>query len=171
MATAAKKRTKAKPRRAYRWKVGKRFRVSAAVVGATIEEIRRRDGSVTPAAFVEEVRDPRHPAHRAIDWDREQAARKWWEYQARVLINSVRVVVQTDGEPDQEQVAFVSVTTRESGRAYLSTSAVMNDEEYREESLADALAALQGWRRRYAHLRELSEVFAVVDRVAKKKAA
>ncbi len=162
----AKTKTRKPTAARYRWKPGKRFRVSATVVGATIETIRRRDGSVTPAAFVEEVRTPGHPAHRAIDWDRNTAAQKWWEHQARVLINSVRVVVQVD-DAEEERVAFISVTTRETGRAYLSTSAVMNDEQYREESLADAIASLAGWRRRYAHLQELSEVFAVVDRVTK----
>lgn len=162
----AKKKAKSKARKQvavrWAWRSGGRFAVRAEVAGASLDAIRRRDGSITPAAVVDAARDPDHPLHRAFDWDDGSASQKYRLLQARQLINSVRVVRDVGGPG---QTAFVSVTVRETGRGYLPASVVMGDAEYRAESLAEALAALRGWRTRYAHLTELAEVFRVADRV------
>lgn len=173
MATKTKAQKKRAPAKtgSYRWRAGSRFPVKASVAAAELARIRRSSGgSVTPANVVDAARDPDHPLHPCFEWDDTSAAERWRQQQARVLINSVRVVVEEVKGPAQ-QVAFVSVNVRDQGRAYLPTSVVMSDDEYRAESLADALAALQGWRQRYRHLSELAEVFAVIDAVQKKKAA
>jgi hypothetical protein len=159
----------------YRWKPGYRSRVRADVAGKAIEDVRRRNGGVvTPAVLVEAARAPRHPLHRAFEWDDDAAAEKYREWQARSMLNSIRVVIEDNGQ-EQRQVVFVSVKTREVGRAYIPTSVVVSDVDYRAQALAEAFAALEGWRRRYRHLTELAEVFEAADRararVAKKKVA
>ena len=159
MATATKRKTRAGK---YRWAKGKRFRVPAAVAGTAVEAIRRRDGACTPAVLVAEAASPHHPLHTAFCWDDDIAAQRWREHTARNLINSIRITVSTDDGPE-ERVAFVSVTTRDNGKAYLPIHAVMSDCDYRAEAVAEALAALDGWRRRYGHLRALARIFDAID--------
>ena len=165
----ARAKAKAKPprkrgdRATYQWKAGTRFAVRAAAAGAAIEQIRRRNGGqVTPAAVVDAARDPAHPLHPAFVWDDTEAAERYRQHQARVLVNSIRVVVTGGGV--ERRTAYVSVQVREGGRAYLPTSVALSDEEYRAQALAEALASLRGWRERYRHLTELADVFAAIDR-------
>lgn len=159
-----------RPAARYSWKPGSRFRVKASVAGAALDALRARTGGgLTPAAVVEAASSPRHPLHPCFVWDDTEAARKWRDLQARNLINSVRVVV-AGGEAAGPRVAYVSVAVREGGRNYLPAAAVMGDDEYRAASLAEAVAALRGWRVRYGHLRELADVFAAADRVVRKAA-
>ena len=167
----AKAKVKAKPGRrrgdrvTYRWKEGTRFAVRADAAGAAIEQIRRRNGGqVTPASVVDAARDPAHPLNPAFLWDDTEAAERYRQQQARMLINSIRVVVTGGGV--ERRTAYVSVHVREGGRAYLPTSVVLSDAEYRSQALAEAMAALNGWRERYRHLTELSDVFEVIDRRA-----
>ena len=164
MAKAETKKPKAPaPAGAYQWKPGARFRVKAAVAGAELDRIRRRSGELTPAAVVEAAADPQNPLHGEFDWDDSEAARKYRESQARALINSVRVVVKLGDPAATQQVAFVSVCVRDSGRAYLPTNVVMADTDYSAQALAEALTALEGWQRRYAHLQDLTGVFAAIN--------
>lgn len=135
------------------------------VAGRAIDELRRTNGgSITPALLVDAARSPAHPLHNEFDWDDSAAAERWRQQQARVLINCVRVIV-TGGDGPATRVAYVSVQTRDDGKAYLPSSVVLSDVEYRDQAIAEALSILEGWKRRFAHLEELAEVFAVIDRV------
>lgn len=169
--SATAKPSKGRKTTGYQWKPGKRFGVPAAVAGASLESIRRANaGSLTPAAVVDAARDPTHPLHPAFCWDDTEAAERWREQQARVLINSVRVVVtRSDGQ--SVRVAFVSVVNPLGERGYQPSSVVMGTPDLRAQALADALAALDGWRCRYSHLEELAEVFAAIDKVKAKRKA
>lgn len=165
MATAAPKK---KAKTTYRWAAGKRFNVPAPAAGAAIEAIRAEYGNVTPAAVVDAARSARHPLHKAFNWDDTEAAQKWREHQARMLIGSIRLVVEEDTGPT-ERIAYVSITSRELGRGYVRSADAMRDPEYRQESITEALAALNGWRERYGHLTDLAEVFEAVDRVTSRR--
>lgn len=170
MATKTQRPRKAKkPATTYAWKPGVRMAVRADVAATAIEEIRARDGSVTPTAVVEDARDPDHPLHRCFVWDDSEAAERYRQQQARLLVNSIRVVVLKDDRP-QQQTAWISVDVRETGKGYLPASVVMSDDDYRSQALAEALSALQGWRRRYGHLKELADVFEAIDRKTGKAA-
>lgn len=158
------------------WKGGARFSVRPEVAAKAIQAIERRDGIVTPLAVVDAARSPSHPLHAVFNWDDTSAAEKWRAHQARLLINAVRVTVTySGGETREQQVAFVSVRT-EAGRGYMATARVMSDDLLREQAVADALAALEGWRVRYAHLTELADLCSAIQEHAararaKKKAA
>ena len=164
-----KTKPKATASRTHRWKSGSRFPVRPAVAAAALDAIARASaGAVTPAAVVDAARSTRHPLHRCFTWDDTVAAERWREQQARVLIGAVRVIVE-DGGKGASQVAFLSVNVRDAGRAYMASTVVLSDDDYREQALAEALAALNGWRRRHRHLNELAEVFEAIDRVQVKR--
>lgn len=154
----------AKVKTEYAFRPGARFPVPAAVAGPAIEAIQAANGgSATPADVVAAARDPGHPLHPVFVWDDDAAAEKYRQHQARMLMNSVRVVVRREGGGEQRQVAFLSVSVREQGRAYVPTAVALSDDEYRAEAVAEALAALRGWRARHKHLSELADLFAAVD--------
>jgi hypothetical protein len=159
-------------RQTYRWKPGKRFRVSAKKAGAALEKIRRQNGpgGLTPAALVEAARDPEHVLHPEFCWDDSEAAEKWREQQARVLINSIRIVVIDDGIEPKAVIAFISVEEK-GERSYRPSSVVMADPDSRLFVLHEALASLEGWKRRYAHLEELADIFAAIDTTKRKVSA
>lgn len=153
----------------FAWRAGSRFPVPAAVAGAELDRIGRTNGgAVTPAAVVDAARDPDHPLHRAFVWDDSEAAERYRQDQARSLIRSIRVVVAA-AEGPQTQTMYLNVTVRETeSRAYLPARVVMSDAEYRAQALAEAMASLDGWTRRYGHLNELGDVFAAAAAARRK---
>lgn len=158
----------------YSWKAGSRFPVRPTVAGKALESIRKRSGGeLTPQAVVDAARDPDHPLHRCFLWDDTEAAERYRQAQARTLIYSVRV--RTEGAGDRH-LGYVNVKTTEGGNAYLPAAVVMSDEAMREQSLADCMKVLDGFRQRYEHLSELAGVWAAIDHAkaqtrAKRKAA
>lgn len=66
-------------------------------VRVALEEIAASHGGcLTPEAVVAAAREPTHPLHEMFTWDDADAAEKHRLDQARQIIRSVRVVVQTD---------------------------------------------------------------------------
>lgn len=142
------------------WRKGRRQPVRAAIAKAALDAIAKRHrGGITPKAVVDAARDPDHPLHPCFTWDNSAAAERWREQQARLIINAIEVVHQ-DTTP---RVCFVSVGYDDE-RAYRASATVMSDTDMREQALAEALAVLEGWQRRYAHLTELAEVFEAATR-------
>lgn len=151
----------------FSWKPGTRVPVPATVAGAELDRIRESNaGALTAAAVVDAARHPDSPLHKAFNWNDDEAAEMFRQQQARHLIHSIRVTV-TGGESAPPRLVYVNVTTREAGRAYLPADVVLSDDQYRDQAVGEALAALEGWRRRYADLRELSDLFAAIDRAAR----
>lgn len=55
----------------------------------------RNGGTITPAEVVEAAKDVTSPLHTYFTWDDSEAACKYREDEARVLIRSVRIVITT----------------------------------------------------------------------------
>lgn len=160
MPVKAKKR-KARQTVRVAWRKGRRQPVRAAVAKVALDAIAKRHrGGITPRAVVDAARDPVHPLHPCFTWEDSIAAERWREQQARLIINAIEVVHADDTPP---RVCYVSVGY-EDERAYRASATVMSDAEMRQQALAEALAALEGWQRRYAHLTELADVFEAAGR-------
>jgi hypothetical protein len=152
----------------YTWSEGSRFPVQAQVAGEALEDIRERHGDgLKPAVVVEESRPDVAPLHCCFEWQDEKAAELYREDQARRVIRSVRVLHEPmpDGEVRAPTIAYVSVRLPESGPVYLTTARVLSDVDLRQQALENALALLRGVEARYAHLEELAEVFAALEKV------
>lgn len=141
--------------------------VPAQVVGEAIAAIQQRDGTCRPDALVAAARDEANELHPLFTWDDDEAARRWRRQEARQVINSLRVTLVGYAEPVP---AFVSVTWSPAGRepidGYQPITVVRHDAAMRAEAMADALAQLDGLRRRYAAIEALSPVWEAVDAVA-----
>lgn len=120
-------------------------------------------GELRAADVVEAARPPQSPLHSHFDWDDTEAASKWRIEQARRLIRVVVEVVGPKEQPTSTRV-FVSLSTdrkKEEG-GYRITAAVLSNERYREQLLADALAEMEFFNKKYSALKELAEVFSAI---------
>lgn len=115
---------------------------------------------------------PTSPLHDAFTWDDGEAATMWRHEEAKQLFRFLYVATDT-GEASHR--AFLSLRGVESSdeaddeperrRIWVRTDAAIQDRALRDAVLATALAELESFRRKYAHLTELSEVFAAADRL------
>lgn len=102
------------------------------------------DGRLTVDQVIAEAADPQSPLHSAFEWDRDKAARKYWEAQARELIRSFKVRVEVH---DIIIRAPAYVPDPERSATYVSTIRLRGDEDRARDAavaeFARAAAALQ----------------------------
>jgi hypothetical protein len=102
---------KGEPRYVFRIEDGEKvLGVDAQTAGTELDRIRRRDGTIRPAAVVDEARPEKAPLHPAFEWRDPVAAEHWREHQASTLIRVVRVVPVAPQEP---RVASVRPVTQQ----------------------------------------------------------
>lgn len=150
----------------YRWKKGSVVAADPQVAGEVCAELERSVG-LTQANLVEASRDEDAPLHGCFEWDDEVAAEKYRENQAGYIIRSLEAVVVEGSDP---QRAFLNIVS-EGARSYSSTEVLLRDETSREAVLAQAMMELEAFRRKYAGLEELAELFAAMDSLKLKEAA
>jgi hypothetical protein len=146
----------------YKWRDCRGYSVPAQTVGAELERIRDRNaGKLDPDMVVHYAKSSNHPLHPLFEWDDNVAAQAYRVDQARQVIRSIEVVV--DEAPRAKPTrAFVSVV-QDRSRHYTSVQVAMSDEQLRGQVVAQALVELEAWRKRYAELMELANVFAAID--------
>lgn len=151
----------------YQWTKTSHLRGDANRVGAQLEAIREEnEGRLAPRDVVVAARPDGSPLHPFFEWRDTIAALKYREEQARSLIRSVAVIY--DEAPDTPVRAFVCVGDGEDdGGAYQSTRIAMANQTDREYVLGRALRELDAWKKRYAHLTELAEVFSCLGCIGK----
>jgi hypothetical protein len=126
-------------------------------------------GFLKPADVVDVARDPAHMLHAYFTWDNDEAAAQYRLIQASGLIRRVKLtIMRPSGGPRAVTVtttrAFASrPSQRSAAGGYEAIDAVMQDESKRAELVAHVLGELQAYRRRYAALVELQDVWAAVD--------
>lgn len=131
-----------------------------------LERIRSisRDGRLHWEDVVNAARNLRNPLHGYFDFSPKAALEHYLRAQAEELIASYTVVIQTEDGSRVRTRAFVSLTTdRQSGGGYRSVVEVMSDEDLKRQLLADALAELAGFKRKYEKLKELSNILKAID--------
>ena len=147
----------------YKWKEGAVQSIPAQVAGEELERIRvRHNGRLDPAYVVDASRKRSAPLHDAFEWDDAIAAKGYRLDQARSMIRHIAVIMETPSRSEAPVRAFVSVV-RGADRSYTSTAHALSDAELRAQVVTQAWRELEAWRKRYAELVELAEVFAVID--------
>lgn len=154
--------TKRKQTMVYGWRAHyPTNKMDAQQAGETLEDIRKQHGGIT-ADLVVKAAEPEHsPIHHGFEWDDAEAAIEYRKEQARDLIASV--VVRRE-ETKQEPIRAFVIVTIDGADLYTSTYAAMSDETLRRQVLARAFRELDQWRKRYAELEELAQVFVAIER-------
>lgn len=140
--------------------------VDPATAHDELESIRRTaGGTLVPADVVETSRPDDAPLHPVFTWDDAEAAEKCREDEARRLIRNVCVVTEAGGEKTESRPVYIHTRPAE-GRdvaGYRTVTDTMADDEARERAIADALAQLRGWQKRYGWIKELAGLSAAID--------
>lgn len=111
-------------------------------------------GTLTPEYVVSRASDPKHPLHKSFTWNDTEAARKWRLHQARNLIRVHVNVIWPDTKPTR---VFVSLMEdRRSGVGYRSAVDVLEDDELRDQLIAQAKRDADLWRKKYGILRDVA---------------
>ncbi|MCK9429538.1 MAG: hypothetical protein M0R17_06000 [Candidatus Omnitrophica bacterium] len=133
-----------------------------------ILEVKDEKG-LTAENLLERAKDKNSPIHNFFEWDNSQAAEKWRIYQARLIINSVQVIVNS-----KEMYAFENVQinvndlNEETKREYKPIVEILSTEEYRNQVISSALESISYWRNKYKEYNELDVIFKVIDKVKQK---
>lgn len=143
----------------YRFKYGTRLNVSAQAAGELCAELESQ-GKLTPHEVVEASRPDDAPLHAAFEWDDEVAAERYREVQAGHIIRSIEVVIPETSEPTK---AFHSLVVTEEKREYREITHILKVKDDRELLLAEARRELAMFKRKYAALEELANVFAAIE--------
>lgn len=138
------------------------MRTSPEIISELRRISKKSHGLLIPEQVVEEARPESSPLHDSFCWDDNEAARLYRIFQARQLIRTVVRFEEINGDKRPVRV-FVSLTPDqdEVGGGYREMVAVLSNKSMREQMLEDALDELKTFETKYAHLKELSEVFRV----------
>ena len=157
----------------YAWRPGSQHKVAAEVVAMEIDRLASENGNRVDAnLLLASAESPTSPIRTEFNWDDSAAAHEFRLNQARNLMNSLRVVIERpSGGPI---TAPLMVTVEKPGSAgqkhdYTTLAWAMSDEDLRTEVLRNALRELAAFKRKYATLSELAQVFVVIDRTVKKQ--
>lgn len=147
--------------------VGRVWNVSPQKAGEELENIEKRNGTITPQAVVDAARPEGSALHRVFEWNDEKAAEKYRLSQASTFIRCiVRTGDKEDGAP-QVYRAFVNVNPngdRQSvSGSYINVRSALSDSVTREIVLANAKREMQTFRNKYSELKELAKVFEAID--------
>ncbi len=84
-------------------------------------------GRLTPAAVVEDAKDPASPLHDCFQWDDEKAAHAHRLDQARSLITSIRIVQKTDRTAVRAVFYVRDPSASDDEQGYVSTTTLRSD--------------------------------------------
>jgi hypothetical protein len=149
--------------------------INPEVVGE-LRSLEKQHGVLKPEDVVQFARSPESRLHNYFTWEDSEAAGKYRVWEARRLIGSV-VEYITVGDQKQLVPVFCSLTAdrEEQGGGYRSLVEVLARPVYRDQLLADALAELQHFQRKFEQYRHLAQfqplrgVFREVKKVTAKE--
>lgn len=144
-----------------------------AEVKQILDEIKVATGALLPKDVVEAARDKRSPIHGWFTWDQNAAAEKCRLEEARQLIRSVYIVVET--RPPVKVRAYVSLPEdRVSGKGYREIATVIDDEALIAQlvrEMRDKAAFWENQARQLGLVADFSSVRQLADRIEKRKPA
>jgi hypothetical protein len=144
------------------------YKITKKISKARIDEILRikNEAGLTANAILGAAKKKNNVLHDLFDWDNTEAAEKWRLHQARMLINEVKIIINT-----KEYYAFenLSISVEESetdnNREYVSHDEIITNEDLRKQIIQKALESLIYWRNKYSHYSEFKSIITEIDRV------
>jgi hypothetical protein len=114
---------------------------------ASIQALMDQDGRITPRAFWQAAKNPKHPCHKLFPWDKTKAAEKWWDQRAREILGAYTYEVET-----KEYIIDAPVLVRDTSvggqQGYRAVTHLHRDPERARESLIFTLETAAGHLRR-----------------------
>jgi hypothetical protein len=147
------------------------YKITEKFTPEVIDEIIeiQKDKGLTAETILDEAKKKSSPLHNFFDWDNTTAGEKWRLQQARILINEVKVIVNS-----KERYAFENVRItvcdqpEETTREYKPIMEILSKEEYRKQVIKQALENATYWKEKYSEYNELKPIFVSINKVKKK---
>lgn len=148
----------------YHWRVDN-MPVDAQTAGEYIESLEREKGKISAQELLDMSRSPHATLHECFEWDDNIAADKYRLGQARYIIGNLVVTVsKSDQAPAETVRAFISVEPLKHKGSFVSVEIGMSNPEYAAQILQNAKNELAAFRKKYAALNELADVFNAIDK-------
>ena len=148
---------------AYQWKTKGIYKTDANVAGAVFEELENTVG-LTAENIVNASREELAPLHNEFEWDNDVAAEEWRKRQAQNMIGNLSIIIAETEYIHTEPVrAFFSTKLHH----YENIRVIMTDATKKNDLLQKAIRELQSFKKKYATLSELSNIFASIDEVTR----
>lgn len=132
--------------------------------------IAKHDGHISPALLVEEARHPSSPFHEYFTWDDEEAGEQYRLIQAGQLIRKWKgsvIRINSDTKTikieSMRRVQSPQGQRTKGGASYQTVEEIMADPVKREDMLRTVLKELSAYRKRYAELIALADVWRAID--------
>jgi hypothetical protein len=160
------------------------YHATAEQAHEAFEEIRQRDGKLTPAAVVDSARPEESVLHEDFEWRDDVAAEKYRQGQARQMVGAVRIIREerppvrayvnvkvvssmplkatdcireVDEEPEQ------ATEEENEGRCYMPLEEVLQKPDLCNQMMADARRDAQTYKQKYSALASLASIMQAID--------
>lgn len=147
-----------KPKNEYMWGDGFKPKVDANVVGAVVEQIEDKNGSVTKENFLEFSRPKKSPTHCLFEWDDSIAAEKYRLNQSKSIITHLRITYVNNSNEESKVTAYVKTTPKGEKTQYKSIMIALANDESREVVLDRIKRELDSFIERNKHIEELADI-------------
>lgn len=128
---------------------------------------KEHDGVLRPDDVVREAENPASPLHSSFEWDDGVAAHAWRLEQARTLIRSVRITVETSVMPRSLAPVFVHDHTQEDGKGYVPLASIRSDRARARAVMLDEITRVES---ALARAESVAEVLKLKDELTSVKA-
>lgn len=131
-----------------------------------VEDIQQKEG-LTAENLVKRAMDKNNPLHELFDWNKDKAAKEYWLQAARILINEIKVVVDSE-----EIFKYENVSVNVDGsnaRIYETRVNILNNKNLRKQVMMSAWEHVKYWQQKYDnyHFSEFQPIYAAIDKVGK----
>lgn len=142
-----------------KWKAGfeRLFKADAQLVADEISSI---EGDPTPDDVLNLARNENTELHKCFTWDDTVAAEKYRKYEARQILCKLVIVEENKPEDRPEIRVFYKVEDTE---GYKPTEFVVKQDDEYAKLLERAYAELRAFKIKYSCLKELREIFDLID--------
>jgi len=153
----------------WRFRDGSRIKGNPQEIGQRLQYLKRRHEVLKPELVLEDAQKPSSPLHDCFEWNDTKAAHQHRLWQARMVINSIELVLEyRDDRPSKSYRLFRSMPSEAtedgaSERYYLDLRDA-TEAEY-EVLLSECARELKAVRDKYSELKEFGKVWQEFDRM------
>lgn len=123
-----------------------------------------KTGPLTVERVLQAAERPTNPIHAYFEWDDTTAAVEYRKYQARYLMRSVSIVVETRNGPEVSRAFHCLTNVAGEDRAqWFDSATVFTDEQMRTKVIQEALSELYTWKNRYQQYSELAGIIKEIE--------
>ena len=121
--------------------------------------------SATPTQIVEKAKDKNSELHKCFTWEDSIAADKWRLQEARNIVHCLVIDTNANDEIKTEGIRVFHKVDNAHESGYKSIEVILQNADEYEALLKQAKADLISFKKKYAKLAELEDVFSAIDQL------